>query len=181
MLIRRNLAIALTTVALCLPAVSACGFEAATNRPYTPAVGANAQDGPVDVLGAVIVSGTDGSGTFVASLANNDATDADSLDSLAPGTGSDVTAGEFAPIEIAPRSLVNLATDGGVALTGGFGVGNFVTVVLGFTSGGRVEIDVPVVPAEGDYAGLDTSGSTPTETPTDVPSETPTDAATESQ
>jgi len=177
MLIRRNLAITLTTVALCLPAVSACGFEAATNRPYTPAAGANAQDGTVDVLGAVIVSSTNGSGTFVASLANNDATVADSLDSLAPGTGSDVAAGEFAPIEIQPQSLVNLATDGGVALTGGFGVGNFVTVVLGFTSGGRVEIDVPVVPAEGDYAGLDTSTSTPTETPTDVPS----DAASESE
>lgn len=171
MLLRHNLAIALTTVALSLPALSACGFEAATNRPYTPAAGANAQDGTVDVLGAVIVSGTDGSGTFVASLANNDATDADSLDSLAPGTGSDVTAGEFAPIEIQPQSLVNLAADGGLALTGGFGVGNFVTVVLGFSSGGRVEIDVPVVPAEGDYAGLDSSSATPTETPTDAVTE----------
>lgn len=178
MLIRRKVAIALGTVALCLPAVSACGFEESTNRPYTPAAGANAYDGTVDVLSAVIVSANPGSGTFVASLSNNDATTADSFDSLAPGPDSDVEAGEFPPVEINPRDLVNLAADGGVPVTGDFSAGNFVAIVVGFASGDRVELKVPVVAADGDYTGLDTSGSTPAESPTDLATA---DATTESE
>lgn len=182
MLIRRNVAIALGAVALCLPAVSACGFEASTNRPYTPAAGANAYDGTVDVLSAVIVSANPGSGTFVASLSNNDQTTTANFDSLAPGTGSAFEAGAFSPIEVKPRVLVNLATEGGVPVTGDFGAGNFVAVVVGFSSGDRVEVKVPVVADGGDYAGLDTSGSTPAESPSDLATpEATTDTTTESE
>ena len=53
-------------------ALSSCGFDYATDRVYTPGAGPNDRDGQVDVLGAVVVSGQDGSGTLVASFANND-------------------------------------------------------------------------------------------------------------
>ena len=68
---RRKIALALTGAMLAVPALTSCGFNKATDRVYTPAAGVNDQDAMVDVLGAVIVSGQDGSGTFIASFANN--------------------------------------------------------------------------------------------------------------
>jgi len=169
MLIRRNLAIALGAVALCLPTVSACGFDLATERPYTPAAGANAYDGTVDVLGAVVVSATPGSGTFVASLSNNDTTGAATFESLAPAVpGDTLEAAQVTPVEIPARGLVNLAVDGGVQLTGDFEAGDFVSVVVGFGSGERAELTVPVVPDEGDFAGLDDATASPTDTATET-------------
>ena len=67
----RSLATAAAVVALAAPLTS-CGFDYATERTYTPAGGANNREGVVDVLSAVVVSGAEGSGTFVASLSNND-------------------------------------------------------------------------------------------------------------
>ena len=55
------------------------------------------------MLGAVIVSAQDDSGTFIAALANNDQTDAVSFESLT-GAGSDtLQAASFAPRTIARR------------------------------------------------------------------------------
>ena len=62
---------AATIVALAAP-LSSCGFDYATDRDYTPGSGANNRDGDVDVLSAVVVSAAEGSGTFIASLSNND-------------------------------------------------------------------------------------------------------------
>ena len=63
----RPLAIAAAVLALAAP-LSSCGFDYATERDYTPGSGANNREGVVDVLSAVVVSGAEGSGTFVASL-----------------------------------------------------------------------------------------------------------------
>src|SRR6478609_7881275 len=68
---RRKLATAIGALVLAVPALSACGFNYATEREYTPGNGTNYQHGVVDVLNAVIVAGEDGSGTFIASLSNN--------------------------------------------------------------------------------------------------------------
>ena len=62
MLIRRNLALVLGTVALSAPALVACGFDAATDRPYTPAAGVYDQTTALDVSAAVIVSTEPGLG-----------------------------------------------------------------------------------------------------------------------
>src|ERR1700760_4438225 len=59
-------ALALATV------LSSCGFDYATDRVYTPGAGVNDRDADVDVLAAVVVSAQEGSGTFIASFANND-------------------------------------------------------------------------------------------------------------
>jgi hypothetical protein len=165
MLIRRNLAIVLGTVALVAPGLTGCGFDAATDRPYTPGAGAVHVDAGVDVLNAVVVSTTPGSGTFVASLANNDTGGPVSFDSLTAGTGGELEVTEFSPVEIPPGGLVNLADEGGVQVTGDFEAGDSLAVVVGFSSGEQAAMQVPVVSNDGPWSGLD---GEPTATPTDL-------------
>lgn len=147
-------ALALATV------LSSCGFDYATDRVYTPGAGVNDRDAMVDVLGAVVVSAQDGSGTFIASFANNDQENTATVSSLA-GAGDDtsVQVDSFQPIQVDPGQLVNLATDGGVVLTGDqVRSGGFVTLEIGFGDGESAQLDVPVVPPCREYEGLDESG-----------------------
>ena len=155
MLIRRKLALVLGSVALAVSALSACGFDAATDRPYTPGVGVNDQEGRIDVLSAVVVSTTAGQGRFVASLSNQDQTEAGMFDSLSPAGGSTVEAAEFEPIEVPPGELVNLVDKTAIDLTGEFEAGDFVSLTIGFASGESATMDIPVVDNAGYYADLD--------------------------
>ena len=141
-------------------ALSSCGFDYATDRVYTPAAGVNDRDAMVDVLGAVIVSAQDGSGTFIASFANNDTEKAATVTSIeGSGDDSDVKASDFEPIEVPAGGLVNLATDGGVVLTGDqVTSGAFIELTIGLSTGEDVDVDVPVVPPCHEYEGLDESG-----------------------
>lgn len=168
--LRRN--IALTAGALVLaatPLLSSCGFNYATDRVYTPATGVNDRDASVDVLGAVIVSAQDDSGTFIASFANNKALDPASVESMAGGQGSNLTVEPFSPVKIPAGGLVNLATAGGFHVSGSFKAGDFVPVSITFGSGETVDLQVPVVTDDGYYAGLDTSGQS--SSPSGSPSE----------
>jgi hypothetical protein len=153
--------------------LSSCGFGYATDRVYTPGNGVNDRDAKVDVLNAVIVSAQEGSGTFVASFANNNTTDPATVDSLAgAGDDSKLVVGDFDPIEIAPGALVNLATDGGIPVTGDFESGNFVDVTITFGNGESVDMQVPAVNDCGPYEGLDTSAPSGSATPDDQCGET---------
>ena len=174
---RRNIALALTGLVLAAPALTACGFDYATDRLYTPAAGVNNTDATVDVLGAVIVSGQDDSGTFIASLSNNDPTEEATFESLAGASGNTIQAESFAPITIPGGGLVNRATDGGVPVTGTFTAGDFVPVTVSFGNGERATMKIPVVTNDGHYEGLDTSASSggTVETPTESPSASPTE------
>lgn len=156
--IRRNTALALGALVLAVPTLTSCGFNYATDRDYTPATGVNNRDGSVDVLGAVIVAGQDDAGTFIASFSNNDQNATASFDSLAGGAGNTIQAESFSPIEIPKGGLVNLATDGGVPVTGAFKPGDFVTVTVSFAGGEKVSLNIPVVLNDGYYEGLDISG-----------------------
>lgn len=151
--LRRTLAVAAAAVAL--TTLSSCGRDFATNEVNTIAPGATARDASVDVLNAVIVSAEDGSGTFVASLANNDTEEPATFEALAGTDPEQLTADEFGPIEIAAGGLVNLATEGGIGVEGDFTSGDFVPLTVQLGGGERVEMDVPVVPNCGDFAGLD--------------------------
>src|SRR5215203_336585 len=92
---RRNLALSLGALVLAVPGISACGFNYATDRDYTPGNGPNDQQGTVDVLNAVVVSGEQGSGTFVASLSNNSPDEAVSLESRSFGSNSTIEVAPF--------------------------------------------------------------------------------------
>ena len=176
--IRRNTALALGALVLAAPALTSCGFNYATDRDYTPATGVNNRDASVDVLGAVIVSAQDDSGTFIASLANNDASAAASFDSLAGGAGNTIQAESFSPIEIPKGGLVNLATDGGIPVTGTFQAGQFLPVTVSFAGGEKVTLNIPVVLDDGYYEGLDISGGV-SGAEDDAATDEPTDEVTE--
>jgi hypothetical protein len=152
-------ALALATV------LSSCGFNYATDRVYTPAAGVNDHTTDVDVLGAVVVSGQEGSGTFVASFANNVQDKSSTVESLA-GTGddADLEVDEFEPIEIQPGDMVNLAVDGGIVVRGEFSPGDFVNVEITFGDGSTADMDLPVTPPCDEFEGLDTSAEGSTET-----------------
>ena len=156
MQLRRSFALTAAALVLAAPALTSCGFDVATDRYYTPANGANNRDGDVDVLGAVVVSGQPGSGTFIASLSNNSTTEPASLTELASGDGGDVTAADFEPVEVEPGALVNLADPpADLKLTGDFEAGDFVSVALVFDNGERTVVDAPVVDNTGSFEGLD--------------------------
>jgi hypothetical protein len=155
--VRRSIAAAV--VVLAVPALSSCGvsFGAQTDQVYNPSVGVDDRSGDVDVLNALIVSGTNGSGTVVATLVDNDQQNADTLKGVA-GAGADASAtvkvtGDTA---IPAGGVLNLADDSGISITGKRVVpGNFVTVTFSFDRAEAITVDVPVVDAANpDYSGV---------------------------
>ncbi len=155
---RRQHAAAFAVAVLCAGLLGGCGFTDATERVYTPANGANENpaETEVAVLGAVIVSTTPGSGSFVATISNKSTEEPVSLNAVA-GTDEDasVAAGQFVALPVAPTAFINLADTGGIPVTGDLAAGDFVRLNLGFDNGDRITINVPVVANAGDFAGLD--------------------------
>jgi hypothetical protein len=153
--LRRTLALATCVLAVCTPVLTSCGFDYATDRIYTPATGVNNREASVDVLGAVIVSAQEGSGTFVASFANNSTEESVTVESLEGVDQEPLTADGFSTVDVPAGGLVNLADEEGVPVNGEFAAGDFVPVTIEFGNGERVELDVPVVTNCGYYEGLD--------------------------
>ena len=85
------------------------------------------RDAEIDVLGAVVVSAEDGSGTFIATFVNNSNVEPASVESVA---GTDpATSLKFegdTSVDMPAAGMVNLADDGGFAVTGDFVDGDFV-------------------------------------------------------
>lgn len=154
----RSFATAAAALALAAPLTS-CGFDYATERDYTPAGGSNNREGVVDLLSAVVVSGTEGSGTFVASLSNNDDSEEQSLTGISGGEGAAIEAAEFEPVTVPADGLVNLAEPpAGIVLTGDFTAGDFVPLTVDFGNGERISLNVPVVANDtGYWEGMDAS------------------------
>jgi hypothetical protein len=182
---RRSLRLVAGALVLALPLLSSCGFSKATDRVYTPGEGTNNRDGQVDVLAAVVVAAQPDSGTFIASLSNNSTTD-DTFEGLeGAGDWADLQIGEVSPpVDVPARGLVNLADEGGVAITGDFAAGDMMRVSLTFGSGQTTTLNVPVVFACDEYTGLDSSrgGGLSASPQTDEsespsPGEVPTDGA----
>lgn len=152
---RRKTALAAFALVLA-PVLSSCGFNNATDRDYTPGVGANNRDGVVDVLAGVIVAdeADNGSGVFVASFSNNSVDDAISVEAMTSATGA-VFTGLDEPIALEPEGFHNLATtESPISVTGDFNAGNFVPVTVSFSNGEDSSLKVPVVRNCGDYASV---------------------------
>jgi len=154
---QHRLLVTAAVVALAAP-LSSCGFDYATDRVYQVTSAAENREGEVDVLSAVVVSAAEGSGTFIASLSNNDPEAEQSLTAVA-GEDATVTAAEFEPIAITPGGLVNLAEPAaGIVLTGEFEAGDVVPLTVDFGNGERVSLNVPVVADDtGYWEGMDAS------------------------
>lgn len=151
--LRRTLALA--TGALVLSTLTSCGFDFATDRVNTIVNGVDNRDASVDVLNAVVVSTDPGSGTFIASFANNNVDEATAFTTLQGVDQATITAEEFSPMEIPANGFVSLAEEGGIPVTGEFEAGNFVEVAVQFDNGERVQLEIPVVTNCEEYAGLD--------------------------
>ena len=162
--LRRSLALTAGALALAVPALASCGFDYATNRPYSPAEGVNSVEGDVNVLNAVVVAAQPDSGTFIASL-SNDAEETVSFEGVSGAGGATIEPDDFSPVEIGPGELVNLATEGGPTLSGTFEAGDFLPLTLSFDNGDSVTLNVPVVPACEEYAELDESTPTASASP----------------
>jgi copper(I)-binding protein len=150
---------------LAVPKLASCAKEKATDEIYTPANAANYREGQVKVLNAVIVSSGEGSGTFVATLVNNETNQAVSDDDKAVsgddkadqlvGLGGDVTAKLPQPVDIPASGIAVLAKPAGkgIKVTGDFKPGDFVTVTLTFKNAGEATLQVPVVEDAGEWEG----------------------------
>ncbi len=135
-------------VALLLAApllLSSCGFNYATDRINTISAGINDRSGEVDVLGAVVIAQEPNAGAFVATLVNGSDDVTDQLVQLGDQASGLSTIGTLENYPIEPRGRVSLIQEGGVPITGSFGVGDFVDVTLAFQSGQVTTVQVPVV------------------------------------
>lgn len=131
-------------------------FDAQTNQIYTPAEGVNDRSGAVDVLNAVVVSAKDGTGRFVAGLANNDDSADDSLTGVqGSGESSGVTGTLPTPVPVPAGGFVQLADPGvePVVLQGDpIIAGYFVELTVTFQNADSVTVKVPVVPATAQWS-----------------------------
>lgn len=165
---RRLMAAAALTLAV-MTGTSGCaltGFHDATTRDYTAANGVNVDEpqATVALIGTVVVSATDGTGTLVVNLVNK--TDQPiSLDSVKGVAGDTaVTAAPFEPISIPARGSVALAGTevDGVRLDGDFAAGQFLRLTLGFDDGSQIMVNAPVAPDDREFDGYD-NAPTPAE------------------
>lgn len=153
--VRRSITAVVAVPVLSL-GTAACGFDAPTDQIYNPAVGVSDQSGEVDVLNVVIVSAEDGSGTVVASFANNDI---ENDDALADVTGEDAEVQVGGDTEIPAAGYLNLS-DGSLQVSGeGVTPGATVGLTFDFDRAEPITLQAPVVEqsSEGPYADVPVS------------------------
>lgn len=140
------------------PVLASCtvNFGEQTDKVYNVAAGVSDRSGEVDVLNALVVSSETGSGTVVATLVNNDQTQADSLKGISgAGADSSLTVTPGGPTDIAANGLLNLATDGSNFISGSkVEPGRDVRVTFTFERAKAVTMTIPVVGDTPDYAGV---------------------------
>lgn len=153
----RPVAVAATMVVLL---TAACGFDAQTNQPYTPAIGVNADVGgqaagkgaTVKIRNLLILSRSAGEGFLSASLVSNEQ---DVLEAVSGvpikadgGEGSPLDVSFPDPIAVGNGSLVVLTDRAPIMVTSpDLEAGLTARLVLSFTTAGEVVMLVPVVDA----------------------------------
>ena len=141
---------------LVVPTLAGCStnFSAPTDQVYDPSRGTNDRSGTVDVLGTVVVSPANGTGTAVATLVNNDSSKPDKLLAVTVA-GAPAKIDQAADVTIPPLGFINLATSGAVTATADAIVaGKFIELTFTFQRGQAITIQAPVVPNTGFYADV---------------------------
>ncbi len=140
--------------------MTSCGFDRPTDKVYNPGVGVNERSGQVDVLHALIVSDSDGSGTVVASLANNNPNEGDSLTGITgAGEDSSLSVSLGGPVDIPAGGSAQLLDEPVSAEGDTVKSGTFVELTFSFERGESVTLEVPVVARRGDFADVPVPGS----------------------
>ena len=150
--------------------LTACGFDYPTDRISNITAGVDYRDGSVDILNAAVVAKQPNSGTLIATFVNGSPDKTISLQSVS-GDNTAVSNAQATPFSLEPGTLRNLATEGGIPVSGTFTPGQFVNLSITFDDGETAAMSVPVVDDDGQWAGLDTS--TPSASPSESPSESP--------
>ena len=150
------------------PALAACGvsFGAQTDQPYTPADGVSARGGEVDVLNALIVSDTPGTGRLIAGLSNEDTSRDDTLTGVR-GAGEDQSV-TFSPaggsttipagglLQLADPDAANIVVKGSPDLVK---AGGFVRLTFSFQNAQEATLNVPVLEPDETYSDVQLPGS----------------------
>lgn len=170
----RRVPSAAAAVLLAVPALAACGvnFDAQTDQYYTPTDGENNREGSVDVIHALIVSDTPGTGRLIAALANDE--DADDTLTGVRGLEDDQSVEftlEDGETTIPAGGVLQLADDdSAMVLVNGdpeaVAAGGYVRLAFTFENGEEAALNVPVFPPGTDYADVelpssDTAATTP--------------------
>jgi copper(I)-binding protein len=150
-----------TAALLATGAVSSCSFgttnfDAQTNQNYNPGEGALDRDGTVDVLNALVVSETDGTGRLIVGLANNDNAQDDALIGVS-GPAIEVSGPSETPIPAGGFvQLADADASEAILVTGDeVDAGGHVEVTFEFEHADPVTVDVTVVPKEDDFADVE--------------------------
>jgi hypothetical protein len=176
---RRRTVTAAAAALLAVPALSACGvsFGAQTDQPYQPSDGVVDRSGPVDVLNALVVSDTPGSGRLVAGLANN-ADEDDALTGINGAGDDDSVSYELGDgsTDIPANGFVNLAGDDAVMVQVAGSEeavlpGKFLRLTFQFENADDVTVNVPVLEQNEDYADVEMPSASPTESSSSSESE----------
>jgi hypothetical protein len=149
--------------------VSSCGvnFDAQTNQVYTPSDGENYRStGGVDVLNAVIVSDSPGTGRLIGGLVNGDTNKDDTLTQVRGLEESQAVQFQIGSGEttIPAGGLLQLADPGAADVTVSgdpqlVSAGGFVRLAISFQNGEDATLNVPVVEPGETYGGVDLSGT----------------------
>lgn len=158
----------LLVVSLAAPLLVGCNnFDAQTNAVYTPAQGVNNREATVDVLNALVVAESDGTGRLIAGLANNDGSTEIALSGV-QGVGEDegVQFGsDGGTASVGPSGFLQLADEGSAVITAsgdGVEIGDYVRLSMSFDNGETVDLNVPVVPPGEDFAEVTLPSDSPT-------------------
>lgn len=151
--------VAALAMVLLVPVLGGCGIagihgnDYQTDQVYQPAVGVNNRSGVVDVLGAVVVSGSDGSGTFIATLVNKDLENPATLTQVTGPSG--MTIQVVKPVAVAADGLTNMAQMGAVGVSGeAVQAGGFARLTLTFDTGQSTMLNVPIVDRNQEFSGI---------------------------
>jgi hypothetical protein len=164
--LRRGLATGALVVVL--PALGACGvnFGAQTDQVYNPADGVNARGGQVDVLDALIVSDTPGTGRLIGGLSNENSNQSDAVTGVqGAGATSDVTfslqggsttipAG--GSLQLANADAANIVAQGDPEQ---LKAGGFVRLTISFQNAQEATLDVPVLAPDETYKDVELPSS----------------------
>lgn len=154
MQLRRRIALLTSALVITAPALTACGFNMATDRENSTVAGANNRDGSVDVLNAVLVTAENGSARLVATYSNNNVEEAASVTDV-QATDGDVTVKGFSPVEMKAYGNAVPKHSDPETLVKGDSVkrGGYVRLTFSFGDGTSSEVNVPVMAAWEEYAG----------------------------
>lgn len=146
---KRRLAITAAIASTALLGACGTGFDAQTNQPYQPGIGANVRSGDVQVYNALLVENSDGTVSFAGGLLNTtDEPMRYAEAALAPlDEPTEAAPVEAVPFDLEPDVLFSVETEGGLSGldAAGLTAGDYGVMTIEFDTGATLSVEAPVV------------------------------------